>query len=36
MQQTVTYTRLYTVQHHQYLTYNAGVIGNKREIFQRN
>ena len=24
------------IQHHQYLTDNAGVIGNKREIFQYN
>jgi hypothetical protein len=24
------------IQHHQYLTDNAGVIGNKREIFQCN
>ena len=31
MQQTMTY-----IQHHQYLADNAGVIGNKLEIFQCN
>ena len=37
MQQTLTYTRLYTfVHHHQYLTDNVGVIDNKGEIFQCN
>ena len=34
MQQPVAYTR--PLQHHQYLTDNAGVIDNKREIFQCN
>jgi len=34
MQQTVTYTGY--IHHRQYLTDNAGFIGNKREIFMCN